>query len=100
MKAFDVVEDIRSGVRPRTVLSSVHPLSLQDTEEALRGSIVRAAPDSAQAAQELMPLEEALVLVAGELTNSIRVEDHGTSIRSLPQRHQNGMEDELPVLAG
>ena len=82
MKAFDVVEDIRSSLSPRKVLPPVHAFSLEYTEEALRGSIVRAASDSTHAAHEPVPLEEALVLIAGELATAVRVQDHGTTILS------------------
>jgi len=99
VKAFDVVEDIRSSLSPREVLPPVHAFSLQYTEEALSGSVVRAASDSTHAAQEPMPLEEALILIAGELATAVRVQDHGTTILSLPQSHQDGLENELPVLA-
>ena len=67
MKAFDVVEDIRPRFCPRAVLTPVDALPLQQTEETFRSRVVRAGSDSAHAASNLMPLQESLVLVTGEL---------------------------------
>ena len=68
----------RFGVR--AVLSSVDALPLQQTEEAFRGRIVRTGSNRAHAAEKLMPLEEALVLVTGELAAAVRVGNHRASI--------------------
>ena len=46
-----------------------------------------------------MSFEEALVLIAGELTATIRVQDHRLSRLSLPQRHQYSLQHQLPILA-
>jgi hypothetical protein len=47
-----------------------------------------------------MPFQESLVFIAGEPTAAIRVKNDRTSILSLPQRHQDGLQHELAVLVG
>ena len=100
MEPFDVVEDICSCFGTRLVLPSVDSLALEQAEEALSSCVVRAASHLAHAALKLVPFQEPLVFIACKLTTRVRVKHNGTSIRSLPQRHQDGLQDELSVLAG
>jgi hypothetical protein len=100
VEPFDVVEDIYSRFGTRLVLPPVDPVALEQAEEAFGGCIVRAASHAAHTALKVVPLQEPLVFIARKLTASIRVKHDGTSIRSLPQRHQDGLQYELCVLAG
>ena len=47
MPALDVIKDIRSSLDPGLVLSSVHPLALEDAKETFgRGVVGTTAPGS------------------------------------------------------
>jgi len=51
VERLDVVEDVRLGLRPRTVAGAMHPLILQAVEEALRGHIIPTITLTAHRAQ-------------------------------------------------
>ena len=99
METLDVIEDIGSCFTGRAVRSTIDALSFESTEEAFDGCVVGAAPNSAHAADQAMTLQEPLILVARELRAAIRVQYHRRSIRSLPERHQNGLQHKLTILA-
>ena len=46
-----------------------------------------------------MTFEEALILIAGKLAPAVTVQDDRLSRLTLPQRHQHGLQHQLPVLA-
>jgi hypothetical protein len=80
--ALDVVEDISPGLGSGPVLLPVHPFPLKHAEEALGCGIVRTTPHRTHAADHLVGLQEPLVLLRGELTAPIRVQnDWGTGGR-------------------
>lgn len=99
MESLDVVKDIEPGLSMSLVLASVDPLPLQQPEEALCGSIIGTAPNGTHRAGEVVANEKPLVLVARELTTSIRMKNYWLFILPLPERHQHGLEDKLAVLA-
>ena len=82
MKPFDVIEDIRPGLGARAVLAPIDALPLEQAEEALRSGIVGAGSHRTHAASDLMPFQEPLVLIAGELAAAVRVKDDRLLIHS------------------
>ncbi len=68
MKSFDVIEDIRTRLGTRAILAPVDALALEQAEEAFGSRIVRAGSHCAHAAADLVPFQEALVLVTRKLT--------------------------------
>jgi hypothetical protein len=81
-------------------LPPIDPFAFEHAEEAFRGCIVCTGSNGTHAALDLMSFQESLIFIAGELTAAIRVKNDRTSIGSLPQRHQDGLQYELAVLAG
>ncbi len=67
MKTFDVVEDIGPRLNTRPILPPIDAFAFEHAEETLRSRIVRAAPHRTHAAEKLMPFQESLVFIAGEL---------------------------------
>jgi len=74
--ALDVVKDISSCFGMRFVVTTINALTFQHAEEALAGSIVRAAADTAHRARQVVTFQEALILGAAKLTTAIAVQDH------------------------
>ena len=68
IEALDIVKDIGPSFRSGSILASVHTLSFEQAEEALSRRIVCTTAGGTHAADEAMPLQETLVLVAGKLT--------------------------------
>ena len=99
MEAFDVVEDIESGLGMSLILASVDTLPFQHSEEALGCGIVRTAAGSAHRTGQVVANEESLVIIARELAASIRMKNHRLLIFTLPERHQYGLEHKVAVLA-
>lgn len=77
----------------------VCPLALEHAEKALTGGIVPAVTHGTHRADKRIPLQESLVVAAAELTAPIRMQDHGPAALALPDRHLNGTDDHLPILA-
>lgn len=67
VEALDVIEDIGSGLRSCCIGFSIHSFPLQQSKEALHGSIVITAPDCAHATNDVVLLEKGLIFVAGIL---------------------------------
>src|SRR3569623_1559204 len=99
MKPLDVIEDIRAGLGTSQVLTPVHTLALEHAEEAFCGCIVGAAADCTHAANEMVAIEKTLILVTGELTAAVGMQDHRCARLALPQGHEHGLQDKLALLA-
>jgi hypothetical protein len=81
-------------------MKTSRPLTLEYAEEPFGERVVGAAADRAHAADQIVAAQEALLLVARELTPSIRVQEHSFAIFALPQRHGYCLQDELTILNG
>src|SRR3569832_1489782 len=99
MKPLDVIEDIRAGLGTSQVLTPVHTLALEHAEEAFCGCIVGAAADCTHAANEMVAFEKTLILVTGELTAAVGMQDHRCARLALPPGHARGLQDYLALLA-
>lgn len=97
--ALDIVKDIRSGLRARTVVLPVYPFPFEHAEEALGGGIVGTAAHCTHAARDVMRFQEPLIFLGGKLTASIRVQNDRGPGGPLPERHQHRLDDQLAVLA-
>ena len=54
---FDIVKDIGPGVGSCPIMLSIHAFTFKDSEEALGGGVVRAAPHCTHAADHLVRFE-------------------------------------------
>jgi hypothetical protein len=61
VEPLEVVEQIGSCLVASPILTTVHAFPLEDSEEALAGSVVGAVTDRAHAADERVATEELLV---------------------------------------
>ena len=68
MESLDIVEDICPCLSSGSILATIYSLPLKHSKEALRRGIVGTTTHSAHAADQVMPLQEALILVTGKLT--------------------------------
>ena len=96
--ALDVIKDIRSGLRSRSVVLAIHAFSFQDAEEALRGRVIGTTAHRTHATGHLMRRQEPLVFFRGKLAAPIRVQNHWRGGGALPQRHEHGLDHQLTVL--
>lgn len=81
MEALNVVEDIGPGLGSGTVLPAIHPFPFEHAEEAFTGGVIGTIAHAAHTAHQVVPAEEALIVLAGELTATIRVQnDRGTFV--------------------
>ena len=71
MKPLDVIEHIGPGFGSGLIDPSIDTLSFQETKETLHRRIVGTAPDSTHAADQVVTVQEALVLSAGELAPTV-----------------------------
>jgi hypothetical protein len=71
MESFDIVEDICARFSPGAILSAIYSLALEHAKEAFRHCIVGTTAHRTHAANQIVPLQEALVLVTGKLTAAI-----------------------------
>ena len=71
MEAFYVVKHIGPGVGPGDVAPAVDAFTLEQAEEALSGCVVRATPDAAHGADDVVAFEELLVFLARKLRAAV-----------------------------
>src|SRR5688500_19980170 len=95
MESLDIVEDICARLSAGSILTTIYSLSLEQAKEALRCCIVGATTHSTHAASQVMPLQEALILVTGKLTAAIRMQDDRSFCLTLPQRRSEEHTSEL-----
>ena len=98
MEPLDLVEDVRSGVGACQIVSTIDAFALEHPEEAFDQCVVGAAAHRTHATDQIVPAQEALVLLARELTAAIGVQQHRIAILSLPQRHEHRLQYELAIL--
>ena len=76
VEAFYVVKHISPGVGPGDVPPAVDAFTLEQAEEALSGCVVRATPDTAHRANDIVAFQELLVFIACKLRTAVRVQQH------------------------
>lgn len=95
VEPFHVIEHIGPRLVPRGVVFSARPFSLQRGEEALHGGVVPAVAAPAHAADNAVVAQQALEVLAGVLAALVRVVQQLVGLAAPPQRHQQGVADQL-----
>ncbi len=86
MEAFYAVKHIGPGVGPGDVTPAVDTFTLEQAEEARSGCVVRATPDTAHRANDIVAFQELLVFLARKLRTAVRVQQHRRPALTLPER--------------
>ena len=95
VEALDVIEHIGLGLRARAVQLRGRALRLQRGEEAFHHRIVPDVARPTHAAGNAVISEESLEGLTGVLAASIRVMQDGLGLAPSPNRHHEGIGDEL-----
>lgn len=98
MEAFDVVKDIGPRLGPSQVAATMDAFAFDHAEEALGRRVVSAMTDRAHAAQNVVISEKTLILTAGELRATIRMQYQRLSIGTLPASHQHRLDHHVSIL--
>ena len=98
MEPLNIIKYSRSGLGAGVVNSALHTFPFKQAEEAFHRRIVRTTADCTHTANEIMPLKKALVVSAGELTTPVRMHYDRRGALTLPQRHQDRLNDQFPCL--
>ena len=71
VKPLEIVEHVDAGFCVTLVTTAINPLALQHPEEAFSRRIVSRTDNAAHAANQVVPFQEAPILIAGELASAI-----------------------------
>ena len=73
---LNVVEQVGPCFIPGSISNPVDTLTFEQAEEALSGCVVRATPDTAHRANDIVAFQELLVFLACKLRTAVRVQQH------------------------
>ena len=98
MESLDVLKDVASRFVWIVIPLLIDAFALEHSEEALAGCVVAAMANRAHAADQRVPAQESLVIVARELASAIRMQNYRCFSFALIDRHVHSADDHVAIL--